>query len=82
MLHMDVRSAADILAQLGNPMRLRVVRFLVRAGNVGLPVGRIQEDLDIPASTLTHHLNNLKAAGLLNQKRKKLTFGAGWIFCD
>ena len=68
---MDIHTATDMLAQLGNPTRLRVVRFLVRAGHGGLPVGRIQEELDIPASTLTHHLNHLKAAGLLRQTRKK-----------
>ena len=34
-------------------------------------MGRIQEELDIPVSTLTHHLNHLKAAGLLRQTRKK-----------
>ena len=68
---MDIHIAADMLAQLGKQTRLRVVRFLVRAGHEGLPVGRIQEELDIPASTLTHHLNHLKAAGLLRQTRKK-----------
>ena len=68
---MDIHKAADLLAQLGNPTRLRVVRFLVRAGHGGLPVGRIQEKLDIPASTLRHHPDHLKAVGLLRQMGKK-----------
>ncbi len=76
---MNIHTAADMLAQLGNPTRLRVVRFLVRAGHGGLPVGRIQEELDIPASTLTHHLNHLKAAGLLRQTRKKTNL---WCMVD
>ena len=68
---MDIHKAADLLAQLGNPTRLRVVRFLVRAGYGGLPVGRIQEEMEIPVWTLTYHLNHLKVAGLLRQTRKK-----------
>ena len=47
------------------------MRALVRAGDEGLAVGEIQRKLDIPASTLTHHLNHLKNAGLLRQQRRK-----------
>ena len=68
---MEIQDAADTLAQLGNPTRLEVVRFLVKAGPSGIPVGSIQKQLNIPASTLTHHLKHLKGVGLLIQKREK-----------
>ena len=68
---MEIQDAADTLAQLGNPIRLEVVRFLVKAGLSGMPVGSIQKELKIPASTLTHHLKHLKGVGLLIQKRQK-----------
>ena len=71
MADMEIDKAADILAKIGNPIRLQVVRLLVRAGTEGLPVGAIQKHLDIPASTLTHHLNHLKSVGLIKQSRRQ-----------
>lgn len=68
---MEIEKAAAILAKIGNPIRLQVVRLLVRAGNNGLMVGAIQKHLDIPASTLTHHLNHLKSVGLIKQSRQQ-----------
>ncbi len=68
---MEIENAADILAKIGNPTRLQVVRLLVRAGEPGLPVGAIQKQLDIPASTLTHHLSHLKSVGLVHQSRQQ-----------
>ena len=68
---MKLEDAAETLAQLGNPTRLEVVRYLVKAGPSGVPVGSIQRQLKIPASTLTHHLKHLKGVGLLMQKREK-----------
>ena len=70
---MEIETAADILAELGNPIRLKVVRLLVKAGRDGVPVGRIQAELAIPASTLSHHLNHLKAVGLIRQEREQTT---------
>ncbi len=70
---MGLEEAAGVLAQLGNPVRLQVVRTLVQAGHGGIPVGRIQEALGIPASTLSHHLNHLKNSGLIRQQRERTT---------
>ena len=70
---MEIEIAAKILAELGNPVRLKVVRLLVKAGRNGVPVGRIQTELAIPASTLSHHLNHLKAVGLIRQQREQTT---------
>jgi len=58
------------LAQLGNLTRLRVYRLLVKAGTKGLSVGKIQEELDIPGSTLSHHISKLVNLDLVKQKRE------------
>lgn len=70
---MKLETAANILAKIGNPTRLGIVRLLVRAGDEGLPVGMIQKQLGIPASTLTHHIAHLKAAGVIRQQRQQAT---------
>src|SRR5215218_11060056 len=70
---MKVEQAAKQLEALGNPTRLQVYRTLVRAGEAGCPVGRIQERLDIPASTLSHHLHRLILTGLVTQERQATT---------
>ena len=61
--------AADIFAQLGNATRLCIIKILVEAGDEGLKVGDIQKELNIPASTLSHHLLYLRNAGLIDQCR-------------
>lgn len=66
---MDIDLAASRLEALGNPTRLRLYRVLVRAGKEGLAVGRIQEKLGIPASTLSHHCRALVTVGLVLQER-------------
>ncbi|MGY6704068.1 ArsR/SmtB family transcription factor [Roseinatronobacter sp.] len=62
-------NTATTLAALGHAARLGVFRLLVRAGPQGLLVGEIAEHLDIPLSTLAHHLRSLKQAGLVIQTR-------------
>src|SRR5215203_486896 len=59
IISMKLEKAAKQLEALGNPTRLKVYRTLVRAGDAGLPVGRLQEKLKIAASTLSHHLHRL-----------------------
>ena len=70
---MKLEKAAAQLEALGNPTRLNIYRILVRAGETGLPVGRIQEKLDIPASTLSHHCKRLIDTGLVTQERQATT---------
>lgn len=70
---MKVEKAASQLEALGNPTRLQLYRTLVRAGEEGLAVGRIQEKLGIPASTLSHHLKRLLDTGLVSQERQVTT---------
>ena len=73
---MKLDTAALILSKIGNPTRLKIVRLLVKAGDQGMPVGAIQKKLHIPGSTLTHHINHLKNAGLIRQQRAQAT-----LFC-
>lgn len=70
---MKVDDAAARLEALGNPTRLKIYRALVRAGHAGMPVGRLQERLKIPASTLSHHIKGLLAVGLISQVREGTT---------
>ena len=70
---MKLETAANILAKIGNPTRLKIVRLLVRAGDDGLPVGQIQKRIGIPGSTWTHHLGHLKSAGVISQQRQQAT---------
>ena len=67
---MNEETAAKCLAELGSPTRLAVFRLLVRAGTEGMVVGDIQKRLQIPASTLSHHLARLTWAGLVEQRRR------------
>ena len=67
---LSLSSAAQALAALGHEARLSVFRLLVRSGHGGLNVGEICAHLDMPASTLAHHLRALVAAGLVTQERQ------------
>jgi DNA-binding transcriptional ArsR family regulator len=69
-MKLDYDIAASLLSQLGNITRLKIVRELVRAGNAGMPVGEIRTRLDIPNSTLSHHLSHLRNVGLVRQERE------------
>ncbi|HXT08712.1 MAG TPA: metalloregulator ArsR/SmtB family transcription factor [Roseiarcus sp.] len=62
--------AAECLAQLGHPHRLRIFNLLVQAGGAGLKVGEIQEALALPKSTVSHHLAELASVRLISQTRE------------
>ena len=74
---MNLENAAHRCSELGNVTRLSIFRLLVRAGKHGLPVGEIQKHLEIPGSTLTHHLQRLIKVGLLRQRRESRT-----LYCE
>jgi DNA-binding transcriptional ArsR family regulator len=59
---------AEQLAALGSPVRLAIVRHVVQGDAEGTAVGDLQAKLDIPWSTLSHHLERLTTAGLLKQR--------------
>jgi ArsR family transcriptional regulator len=64
---------AKRLGALGNPTRLAIYRALVRAGHDGLAVGDLQQRIDVPSSTLSHHLHKLISVGLVAQERQATT---------
>ncbi len=59
---------AEQLSALGHPVRLAILRFVVQAGDAGAAAGDIQGHVDLPASTLSHHLRRLADAGLLKSR--------------
>lgn len=62
---------ADMCAALGTEPRLKILRLLLAAQPQGMVVGNIQEELGIPGSTLSHHLEKLRIAGLVNVRRER-----------
>jgi len=67
---LDLHQCAGRLAALGQPARLSIVRLLLRAHPGGLVAGDLQRDLDLPASTLSHHLDTLLKHALIRQRRE------------
>lgn len=65
--------AAKRLNELGNATRLCVFRKLIKAGREGLSVGQLQKKLQIPSSTLSHHISRLLTVGLITQEREGST---------
>ena len=67
---MEKQAAIAALAALAQETRLDVFRLLVRAGNDGLAAGAIAEELELPAATLSFHLEELKNAGVVHYRRE------------
>lgn len=61
---------AEQLGALGHPVRLAILRHVVVAGPDGAAAGEIQAKLDVPASTLSHHIDRLARSGLLESRRE------------
>ena len=61
---------ADMLAAMGTEPRLRIMRLLLSAHPEGMIVGDIGSELNIPSSTLSHHLEKLKNEDLVNVRRE------------
>jgi DNA-binding transcriptional ArsR family regulator len=61
---------ADMLSAMGTEPRLRIIRLLLSAHPEGLVVGDVGEELGIPSSTLSHHLEKLKNEGLVRVRRE------------
>ncbi len=73
---MDTKQAVSCLEALSNVTRLNIYKYLVRTGESGISVGQIQKELDIPGSTLSHHISKLVRADLVFQERDSRT-----LFC-
>jgi ArsR family transcriptional regulator len=66
----QVAKYADMLSAMGTEPRLRIMQLLLSAHPDGMVVGDIQSELDIPSSTLSHHLDKLKSEELVNVRRE------------
>ena len=66
----SVAAYADMFSAMGTEARLRIMQLLLSAHPEGLVVGEIQEELEIPNSTLSHHLDKLKNEDLVKVRRE------------
>ena len=66
----QVAKYADMLSAMGTEPRLRIMQLLLSAHPDGLVVGDIQAELEIPNSTLSHHLEKLKHEALVKVRRE------------
>lgn len=66
----EIAKVADRLTALGTEPRLRIMRLLLSAHPEGMIVGDIGSELNIPSSTLSHHLEKLKNEDLVNVRRE------------
>jgi DNA-binding transcriptional ArsR family regulator len=66
----QIAKYADMFSAMGTEPRLRIMQLLLSAHPEGLVVGEIQEELDIPHSTLSHHLDKLKNESLVHVRRE------------
>jgi ArsR family transcriptional regulator len=69
----QVARFADMFSAMGTEARLRIMQLLLSAHPEGMVVGELQEELEIPNSTLSHHLDKLRNEGLV-QVRRESTF--------
>jgi ArsR family transcriptional regulator len=66
---MKTTQAVSMLSSLAHETRLGVFRALVQAGDAGLAAGQLAEAVGAPASTLSFHLKDLAAAGLVGSRQ-------------
>jgi ArsR family transcriptional regulator len=66
----QVAKLADMLSAMGSEPRLRIMQLLLSAHPDGLVVTEIQDELEIPNSTLSHHLEKLKGEDLVHVQRE------------
>ena len=69
-IDMSLEHHAEQLAALGHPARLSILRAVVQAGADGITTTALQEQLDIPWTTLNHHLDRVVAAGLVTARKE------------
>ncbi len=67
---MDIRDAIPLFDALSQETRLRAFRFLVQAGQHGLPAGELSAKLGTPHNTLSFHLSHLSNAGIVESRRE------------
>ena len=66
----EVTKFADMFSAMGTEARLRIMQLLLTAHPEGMVVSEIQEELEIPNSTLSHHLDKLRNEDLVKVQRE------------
>jgi len=66
----QVAKLADMFSAMGTEPRLRIMQLLLSAHPDGLVVGELQSELEIPSSTLSHHLDKLRNEDLVLVRRE------------
>jgi ArsR family transcriptional regulator, arsenate/arsenite/antimonite-responsive transcriptional repressor len=66
----QVAKFAEMFSAMGTESRLRIMQLLLSAHPDGLVVSEIQQQLDIPNSTLSHHLDKLRNEDLVHVTRE------------
>ena len=66
----QIHRYADMFTALGTESRLRILRLLLSAHPDGMVVNEIADELDVPGSTLSHHLDKLKNEDLVTVQRE------------
>lgn len=67
---METSQYADMFSAIGNEARLNIVRLLLASHPAGLTVGDIQNEIGMPGSTLSHHLDKLRNENLVVSERE------------
>jgi len=67
---METKDAAEMLSALAYEARLTIFRYLVKIGPDGASAGDIAQACGITASTLSHHLNQMRNSGLIERTRQ------------
>jgi ArsR family transcriptional regulator, arsenate/arsenite/antimonite-responsive transcriptional repressor len=66
----EITRYADMLSAMGTEPRLRIMQLLLSSHPDGMVVGEIGTELEIPSSTLSHHLEKLKNEELVKVRRE------------
>ncbi len=70
---METSEAAKSFEAISNGTRLKIFRYLVKAGDDGAAVGKIRKAMKIPGSTLSHHISKMIRVGMVIQERQSTT---------
>ena len=77
---MKTKQVLAALSALSQETRLALFRLLIKRGPEGMPAGVIAEQLGVPPSSLSFHLQQLVHAGLITQRRlsRQLIYSADY----
>ncbi|RYG68295.1 ArsR family transcriptional regulator [bacterium] len=66
---MEMYEACEAFSSLSQETRLKVFKLLLEYGRDGVPAGKVAEELQMPANTLSFHLSHMSKAGLVTSKK-------------